>query len=53
MQIKVGYWLTDLSAPKMGNFVYMPGSHRQQYFPGYDTHDSLPGEQILRCRRVR
>ena len=47
LQIKVGYWLTDLTAPKMGNFVYMPGSHRQQYFDGYDTHNSLPGEKIL------
>lgn len=47
MQIKVGYWLTDLSVPKMGNFVYMPGSHKQQYFEGYDTHNSLPGEEIL------
>jgi hypothetical protein len=47
LQIKVGYWLTDLSAPKMGNFVYMPGSHRHQYFEGYDTHNNLPGEQIL------
>lgn len=47
LQIKIGYWLTDLPHAKMGNFVYMPGSHRQQYFEGYDTHDSLPGEQIL------
>ena len=47
LQIKVGYWLTDLSTPKMGNFVYMPGSHRHQYFEGYDTHESLSGEQIL------
>ncbi|MEM7126433.1 MAG: phytanoyl-CoA dioxygenase family protein [Chloroflexota bacterium] len=47
LQIKVGYWLTDLTAPQMGNFVYMPGSHRQQYFEGYDTHESLPGEVIL------
>ena len=47
LQIKVGYWLTDLSAPKMGNFVFMPGSQRQQYFAGYDTHDTLPGERIL------
>ncbi|MEM7032836.1 MAG: phytanoyl-CoA dioxygenase family protein [Chloroflexota bacterium] len=47
LQMKVGYWLTDLPQPKMGNFVYMPGSHRQQYFEGYDTHESAPGEKIL------
>ena len=47
MQLKVGYWLTDLPEPKMGNFVYMPGSHRTHYLRGYDTHESLPGERIL------
>ncbi|MEM7537301.1 MAG: phytanoyl-CoA dioxygenase family protein [Chloroflexota bacterium] len=50
LQIKIGYWLTDLTSPKMGNFVCMPGSHRQQYFPGYDTHESLPNEKILQVR---
>ena len=50
MQIKIGYWLTDLPHPKMGNFVCMPGSHRQQYLDGYTTHESMPGEKILRCR---
>jgi ectoine hydroxylase-related dioxygenase (phytanoyl-CoA dioxygenase family) len=51
LQIKVGYWLTDLPHPKMGNFVYYPGSHRQQYFAAYDTHESVPGEEILCVRR--
>lgn len=51
LQIKIGYWLTDLPQPKMGNFVYMPGSHRHQYFAAYDTHESVPGEEILRVRR--
>jgi len=48
LQIKVGYWLTDLPRAEMGNFVYMPGSHKEQYFSGYDTHNSLPGEVILK-----
>ena len=47
LQIKLGYWLTDLPRQKMGNLVVLPGSHRQQYFAGYDTHDSMPGEKIL------
>ena len=42
MQLKIGYWLTDLPRAKMGNFVYMPGSHRTHYLRGYDTHESLP-----------
>ena len=51
IQIKVAYWLTDLPEPEMGNFVYMPGSHKGQYFDFYDTHDSVPGEKILCPKR--
>ena len=47
MQIKVAYWLTDIPKPKMGNLVVMPGSQHQQYFDGYDTEDSYPGEHIV------
>ena len=48
LQVKVSYWLTDLPCPKMGNFVYKPGSHRSQYSEHYWTHESVPGEKILR-----
>ena len=48
MQIKVSYWLTGLPEAQMGNFVCMPGSHRRQTFPHYDTHDSVPGEMVLK-----
>lgn len=48
LQVKVSYWLTDLPCPKMGNFVYIPGSHRSQYSQHYWTHESVPGEKILR-----
>lgn len=51
MQVKIAYWLTDLPEAEMGNFVYMPGSHRSQYFDAYDTHDSVPGEKILKVKR--
>ena len=50
LQLKVGYWLTDLPEAKMGNFVYMPGSHREQYQPYYDTHESVEGEVIVTCK---
>jgi hypothetical protein len=46
-QIKVGYWLTDLPHPRMGNMVMRPRSQRQQYFDSYDTHESVPDELIL------
>lgn len=51
LQIKVAYWLTDLPEPRMGNFVYLPGSHRSQVLKHYDTHDSVPGERILCVKR--
>lgn len=50
LQIKIGYWLTDLPHEKMGNLVVLPGSHRHQYMDGYDTHESLPGERVV-CPR--
>ena len=51
MQIKIGYWLTDVPEPEMGNFVYLPGSHRTQVVEHYDTHDHAPGEHILCVKR--
>jgi len=50
LQIKVGYWLTDLPHERMGNFVYMPGSHRTEYLDQYDTHEPAPGEKVLEVR---
>jgi len=47
LQLKIAYWLTDVPRPRMGNLVIVPGSHRQQYFDAYDTHESVPGELIL------
>jgi hypothetical protein len=51
LQVKVGYWLTDMTKPRMGNLVYVPGSHRQQYFDAYDTHEEVAGEEFLCVRR--
>ena len=47
LQVQIGYWLTDLPHAKMGKFVYMPGSHRSQYFEHYRTHESIEGDRIL------
>ena len=35
----------------MGNFVYLPGSHRTQVVAHYDTHDHAPEEHILCVKR--
>ena len=51
LQIKIGYWLTDLPHPKMGNLVVLPGSHRKQYLDEYDTHESVEGEHILQVKK--
>ena len=47
LQIKIGYWLTDLPRDKMGNLVVIPGSHREQYNDAYDTHENAPGERVM------
>jgi len=51
LEIKVGYWLTDLPEPNMGNFTYVPGSHMRPYFDAYDTLDPVEGEVPLIVRR--
>lgn len=50
LQIKIGYWLKDLPEANMGNLVVLPGSHRHQYVDQYDTHESIPGELIVKAR---
>jgi hypothetical protein len=31
LKLRFGYWLTDLPESRMGNYVYVPGSHRESY----------------------
>jgi hypothetical protein len=47
LRLCIGYWLTELPHTGMGNFIYMPGSHREQEFKQYYTHESVPGEVPL------
>ena len=47
LQVRVGYWLTDVLKPEDGALVVMPGSHRQQYLEQYTTHEKAPGEKPL------
>ena len=51
LQIKIGFWLTDVLEEKMGNLVVLPGSHREQYVDEYDSHQPIAGEQIVRVRK--
>jgi ectoine hydroxylase-related dioxygenase (phytanoyl-CoA dioxygenase family) len=47
LQIRIGYWLTDLPHESMGNLVVLPGSHSQPYLAQADTDDCIAGERIL------
>jgi hypothetical protein len=47
LQIRIGYWLTDLPHESMGNLVILPGSHRRPYFAAADTDESIPGERVV------
>lgn len=51
LQIKIGYWLTNLPEEQMGNLVVQPGSHRKQYMDAYDTHESVEGQYVLKVKR--
>ena len=51
LQIKIGYWLTDLPEEQMGNLVVLPGSHREQYMNAYDTHENVDGQRVLKVGR--
>ncbi|MCJ8329498.1 MAG: phytanoyl-CoA dioxygenase family protein [Lentisphaeria bacterium] len=46
LQLKVAYWLSDVPEERMGNFVYLPGSHTKRYVDEYDTHEPIEGEVI-------
>jgi hypothetical protein len=47
LRIKVGVFATDLLEQKMGNLIYIPGSHRQEHIPQYKTHLKHPDEKSL------
>lgn len=47
LRIKVGYWLTALPEKEMGNLVFIPGSHRWDHLPQYNTHEPHPQERHL------
>jgi Phytanoyl-CoA dioxygenase (PhyH) len=47
LKLRIGYWLTDLPQRGMGNFVYIPGSHRPGYTREHVGSDRSPGEVAL------
>jgi Phytanoyl-CoA dioxygenase (PhyH) len=47
LKLRIGYWLTDLPQRGMGNFVYIPGSHRPGYTDEHVGSQSSPDEVAL------
>ncbi len=46
LQLKIGYFLSDMSAPDQGNLTIVPGSHKVDFDPDpaqMEGHDTLPG----------
>jgi len=50
LQLRVGYWLTDVLTADQGALVVIPGSHRQRYLHEYGTHEAAPGETPVLLR---
>ena len=53
-QIKIAYFLSDMSAADLGNLTVVPGSHRAQLAPDQrdlQGFESMPGAVQLRCRQ--
>jgi hypothetical protein len=50
LKLRIGYWLTDLPEPGMGNLVYLPGSHRADYDAEHAGIGDVPGQRALQCK---
>ncbi len=51
LRIKVGYWLTDLPEDKMGNLIYIKGSHKTPCLEQYKTHAPHPQQESLKIKK--
>lgn len=52
LQLKIAYFLSDMSAPDQGNLTVVPGSHRAQAPPDerdLQGFESVPGAVQIRC----
>jgi ectoine hydroxylase len=50
LQLKVGYFLSDMSAPDQGNLILVPSSHKTDFDPDPEQlqgHDTFPGATPL------
>lgn len=47
LKLRIGYWLTDVPRPKMGNYVYVPGSHLPDYEGEHSGNGNAPGQEVI------
>jgi hypothetical protein len=47
LKLRVGYWLTDVPEPNMGNYVYVPGSHRDVYEQEHSGVGEVQGQEVI------
>lgn len=47
LKLRVGYWLTDVPEPQMGNYVYLPGSHKPDYGLEHSGTGDVPGQEVI------
>jgi hypothetical protein len=47
LKLRVGYWLTDVPRPEMGNYVYVPGSHKVDYEAEHSGTGEVAGQEVI------
>ncbi|MDP9164533.1 MAG: phytanoyl-CoA dioxygenase family protein [Actinomycetota bacterium] len=51
LKLRVGYWLTGVPEREMGNYIYIPGSHKPDYDAYHSGINDVEGQQLL-CGRA-
>jgi len=51
LKLRIGYWLTDVTEPNMGNFLYVPGSHLPENRREFSGLEEVPEQKAL-CYRA-
>ncbi len=47
LKLRIGYWLTDVQEPNMGNYVYVPGSHKADYDLEHSGTGDALGQEVI------
>ena len=50
LKLRIGYWLTDVEEPDMGNLVYLPGSHDAREQREFTGIGDVEGQKVVCCR---